>query len=518
MHAGAATNGNQPPDLSRGVAGVLDTAVAADPGREALVARSGRLTYAQLDRRANQAAHGLRALGVVAGDRVGVSLPNDLDVVAAFHGVMRLGAVWLGVNRSLALPEQRFILGDAAARILITDESRAAEHRALVREVDGLERVLVAGAGSEWNELLRTGSPEPVDELIDPHAPAGIAYTSGTTGFPKGVVHSQHNLVLVGAATVRSRGYGTDLRKGDCMALTILNMLTLTTVLVAQAGGTCVVMDRMDAAGIAEWIRRERVTVWNGVPAILQSMTVDPSIRPDELASLREVWSGGGDCPPAVRDAFTAKFGRSPIATYGLTEAPALVTIDPVDGPHVVGGSGRPLPHVDVSIRAGEICVGPVDTGPWAGMYRPMLGYRGREDATREALADGVLHTGDLGSLDADGVLHVRDRLNLMIVRGGSNVYPAEVERVLHEVPGVAACAVLGLPDHRLGERVVAVIEPEPGVTVSADALAAHTRENLARYKVPERFVFVEAFPRNAMGKIERTQLPALFTDPSPTP
>ncbi len=508
------------------IATVLDAAVAAHPAREALVARSGRLTYAELDRRSDQAARALRELGIGPGDRVGVALPNDLDVVVAFHGVMRLGAVWLGVNRSLALPEQRFILDDAGARLLIADGSRADDHRALVGELEPLERVVIADPvdpDAEWATLLR-GQPEDRPAVdIDPFAPAGIAYTSGTTGFPKGVVHSQHNLLLVGAATVSSRGYGPDLRKGDCMPLTILNMLALTTVLVAQAGGTCVVMDRMDAAGIAEWIRAERVTVWNGVPAILHSMTTDPSIRPDDLASLHEVWTGGGDCPAAVRDAFTAKFDRAPRATYGLTEAPALVTIDDPRGPHVAGGSGRPLPHLALSIRdlsgavvaageTGEICVGAVDTGPWAGRYRPMLGYRGRDDATSTALAGGVLHTGDIGFLDAEGVLHVRDRLNLMIVRGGSNVYPAEVERVLHEVPGVAACAVLGLPDERLGERVVAVIEPEPGTSVGPDELADHCHANLARYKVPERFAFVDAFPRNAMGKIERTRLPALFT------
>ncbi|MCU1458510.1 MAG: AMP-dependent synthetase and ligase [Actinomycetia bacterium] len=508
------------------VSTVLDPTVATAPDRDAVVARSGRLSYADLDRAGNQAARALFALGVRAGDRVGVTLPNDLDVVVAFHAVMRLGAVWVGVNRSLALPEQRFILDDAGARILLADDQRASEHRALVTELDELERVVIVDPcadGSEWAARLDAQPTDPLDVTVDPFAPAGIAYTSGTTGFPKGVVHSQHNLMLMAAGTVSSRGYGPDLRKGDCMALTILNMQALATVLVAQAGGTCVIMDRMDAVGIAAWIRAERVTVWNGVPAILHSMTTDPSIVPDDLATLLEVWTGGGDCPAAVRDGFTAKFTKSPRATYGLTEAPALVTIDDPVGEHVGGGSGLPLPQVTVSIRdpdgrdlpageTGEICVGPSSRGPWAGLYRPMLGYHGRPDATRDALAGGVLHTGDLGYLDADGVLHVRDRKNLMIVRGGSNVYPAEVERVLHEVPGVAACAVLGLADDRLGERVVAAVEPEPGVSVSTDALTEHCRQSLARYKVPERFVMVEAFTRNAMGKIDRTALPALFT------
>lgn len=493
------------------VARVLDRALALDPGREALVTRSRRLTYGELDRLADRAAHALRALGVATGDRVAATLPNDADVVVAFHGAMRLGAVWVGVNRALAPPERRHLLADSGATVWLVDEPVAVDDLP-VRVVDL----------ASWGAAVAAAPDGPIGVDVDPYAPAGIAYTSGTTGHPKGAVHSQHNLLLPGAALVESRGYGPELRKGDCFPFTILNMAVLTTLLVSQAAGTSIVMDRIDAEGVAEWIRAERVTTWNGPPALLHTLARSDVVAPADLASLDEVWTGGADCPEAIRAAFADRFGLPVLATYGLSEAPTVVAIDDRTGAgHVAGGSGRPLPHLDVRIvgedgsslpagEVGEICVAPADD-----RYRPMLGYWGRPEASAEALADGVLHTGDVGTVDADGVLHVRDRKSLLIIRGGANVYPAEVERVLLARPGVAGAAVLGLPDERLGERVAALVEPAAGVALDVEALRADLLAELARYKVPERIEVVDALPRNAMGKVVRTALPALLDDPA---
>ncbi|MFN8019604.1 MAG: AMP-binding protein [Acidimicrobiales bacterium] len=488
------------------VARVLDRALAADPAKEALVTRSARWSYADLDAAADRAAHALVALGVGPGDRVGASLPNEADVVAAFHGAMRLGAVWVGVNRALAGPEKRYLLADCGATLLLTDDEVGDDlHGIGVRVVDlaTWRAATDAAPASPWS------GPD-----VDPFAPAGIAYTSGTTGHPKGAVHSQYNLLVPGAVLVESRGYGPALRKGDCFPFTILNMAVLTTLLVSQAGGTSIDMDRIDAEGVAEWISTERVTTWNGPPALLHGLATMDAIAPSDLASLDEVWTGGADCPEAIRSAFEAKFGLPVLATYGLSEAPTVVAIDRRDGAdHRAGASGRPLPHLRVRIAdpsgdegSGQICISAADD-----RYRPMLGYWERPEATAEALVDGELRTGDVGFLDDDGFLHVRDRLSLLIIRGGANVYPAEVERVFAEVPGVAASAVLGVPDERLGERVVALVEPAPGVELDLDAVRAHLASQLARYKVPERIVVVDRFPRNAMGKIVRKDLPDLL-------
>jgi acyl-CoA synthetase (AMP-forming)/AMP-acid ligase II len=495
---------------------------AADPAAEALVTRSGRHPYRELDLLADRARDALWALGVRPGDRVAAALPNDTDVVVAFHGAMRVGAVWLGVNRNLAPPEKAYLLADSDASILLCDPATDAELAG-----HAVRRVVVAATG-EWRDAVDGADPcDPPP--VDPHAPAGLAYTSGTTGHPKAAVHSQHNLLLPGAALVASRGYDHRLRKGDCFPLTVLNLQVLTTLLVAQAGGCSVIMDRIDARGVAEWIRREQVNTWNGPPALLHSLVMDDAVTADDLASLEEVWTGGGDCPEALRERFAAKFGPPVLATYGLSEAPSMVTIDDRAGGHRPGASGRPLPHLEVTVRdagghplaageTGEVCVGPTATGPWAGEYRPMLGYLGRPDATAEALAGGVLHTGDIGFVDEAGHLHVRDRKSLVVIRGGANVYPAEVERVLGQAPGVAGCAVFGVPDERLGERVVAVVEPEAGADVDPDVLAAHCRVELARYKVPEVFTVVDRLPRNAMGKVQRADLPALLSRPAPPP
>jgi acyl-CoA synthetase (AMP-forming)/AMP-acid ligase II len=483
-------------DVPRSVARVLDRALAEDPGREALVTRTRRLTYAELDGLANRAAHALRGLGIEAGDRIAACLPNDADVVVAFHGAMRAGAVWVGVNRVLAPPEQQHLIDDSGAQVLLCEE---AVPELAVRQVPL----------DEWASALGGATEEPVGVEVDPFAPAGLAYTSGTTGRPKGAVHSQHNLLVPGAVLVASRGYGADLRKGDCFPFTVLNMAVLTTLLVSQAGGTSIVMDRIDAEGVAAWIRDERVTTWNGPPALLHSLATMDSVAPEDLASLREVWTGGADCPEAIRAAFEEKFGLPVLATYGLSEAPTVVTIDPVDGRHVAGASGVPLPHLHVRIErgTGEVCV---SAAPGDDRYRLMLGYWNRPEATAEALAGGELHTGDIGFLDDEGHLHLRDRKSLVIIRGGANVYPAEVERVLLEAPGVAAGAVFGVPDERLGERVMAVVETDGGAPLDEDAVRAHCLANLARYKVPERFVVVPSLPRNAMGKVVRTELPGL--------
>lgn len=496
------------------VARVLDRALASDPDREALVTRSQRLSYAQLDALADRAAHAFAALGVEPGDRIGASLPNEVDVVAAFHGAMRLGAIWVGVNRALALPEKRYLLADCTATLLLADAADLADATGEVGDL-GCRVVDL----TDWRDAVDAAPATAwTGPDVDRLAPAGIAYTSGTTGHPKGAVHSQHNLLLPGAVLVATRGYGPDLRKGDCFPFTILNMAVLTTLLVSQAGGTSVVMDRMDAAGVAEWIRTERITTWNGPPALLHSLATLDAIAPADLGTLDEVWTGGADCPEAIRAAFEAKFGQPVLATYGLSEAPTVVAIDERSGVgHRAGASGPSLPHLAVRIadgsgasvptgESGQICLGPADD-----RYRPMLGYWERPDATAETLVDGELRTGDIGYLDADGYLFVQDRLSLVIIRGGANVYPAEVERVFAEIPGVAASAVVGIADERLGERVAALVEPEPGATLDLDAVRAHLAANLAKYKVPEQITVVERFPRNAMGKISRKDLTGLL-------
>ncbi len=494
-----------------GVFDLLDGPKVQRPGAAAIVTRQGETSFEALDALADKACGALYGLGLRPGDRVAASLPNDLDILVCFHGAMRLGAIWVGVNRALAPPEKAYILTDSQSTIMLADQVVADEMTGrLTSDVRVTDTV-------SWRQAMDASAGRPPVPTPDPTDPAGIAYTSGTTGRPKGAVHSQAGLILPGRATVTRRGWDEDLRKGDSLPLTILNMMVLTTLLTAQAGGVAVVMDKGDVASIVEWIRRERVTVWNGPPAQLHTMVNDQSIQHEDLVSLTEVWVGGGDCPDRLRDAFEERFGIRVTRTYGLTEAPALVSLDDLTGERPEGASGRPLDHVSVSTLDDELVLSPVEQGPWAGAYRPMLGYWNKPAESESALANGLLHTGDLGSITPSGHLRVVGRKSQVIIRGGANVYPAEVERVLIEAPGVGACAVVGVPDDRLGERVGAAIETLPGVAVDRAAIEAYCRDQLAAYKVPERFVFLERLPRNQMGKVPSGEIRRLLSERSVT-
>lgn len=484
-----------------GVFDVLEPALGRDRHRQAVVTRSGPVSYGELDALADRAAGALASLGVRPGDRLGVSLANDLPIVVAFHGAMRLGAVWVGINQALAPPEKAHILADCAASVVLTDPAG-------VSALSGLTAARLVGPG-EWDQALAGSRGRPDGPAPDPGAPAAIAYTSGTTGLPKGAVHCQAGMILPGAAAVARRGWGPGLRKGDSLPLTILNMVALTTLLTAQAGGTAVIIDRSDTNSVVEWIRRERVTVWNGPPAQLWTLVRDTTVDPADLASLEEVWVGGGDCPDRLRRDFEDRFGVPVVRTYGLTEAPALVALDDRLGPRPDGTSGRPLDHIEVRTLDGEIVLAPRADGPWAGAYRPALGYW---NGPGDGPAGSTLHTGDLGELEPSGHLRVRGRRSTVIIRGGANVYPAEVERVLVDAPGVAACAVVGVPDDRLGERVGAAIEGRPGAGVDVGEVLRYCRERLAAYKVPEQTVVVERLPRNQMGKVPGPEVVRLLT------
>lgn len=507
--------------LPPGIGGVLDRGISEQPGQEALVTADGAMTYAQLDQAVEDAASALASAGLGAGDTVAVSLPNRDAVVVTFHAAMRLGAIWVGINRALAVPEKQYILDDSAAVLILADAAVASE----IDTMKVAPHVITIEPGHQsdsWQSLVEQARGDSYRRHIgDLDDAAGIAYTSGTTGRPKGVVHSQRNLLLPGAVLVQDRGFGPDLRKGDCAALTILNMQVNSTLLVAQAAGTQVVMDRVDPVGIAAWIRDARVNSWFGVPTMLHGLATSADVQPSDLATLEDVWSGGAHVPESIRAAFEKRFDKRVHATYGSTEVPTVVTIESRDNDVSTGSSGRVLPHLLLQIRddagrpvpdgtEGEITIQAREDGPWADAYRPMLGYHHDSASTASTVRDGVLFTSDVGMIDEHGELHVRDRKQSLILRGGANVYPAEVERVLYEFPGIAGASVVGVDDERLGQRVAAAVELIPGAEASQEELVAHCRAQLARYKVPDQWA-IAALPRNAMGKVKRQEVERWF-------
>ncbi len=374
------------------VAHVLELALRERPDAEALVGRFARYSYRDLDDAAARAAAALARLGVGPGDRVAATLPNHPDIVVACLGAMRLGGIWLGINRALAPPEKAYLLGDAEPRVTLADPAMADQLRDL-----GSGRLVTVDpedGASEWATLLGEVAPDdaPVVE-VDPHAPAAIAYTGGTTGFPKGVVHSQHNLVLVGAVHAAMGDHGPDARFGVVLPLTILNVMALTPLKAFQMGASCVTMDRVDPVGVAEWVRTERVTSFGAVPAIVHGLLTHPDVHEDDLETLTRPEVGGADCPEEFRALYRARFGTEVALGYGMTEAPTAVTLERPEGPNLPGGAGVALPHVRITVRdeeggelgvdeIGEVCVEAATEGPWAGVYTPMLGYWKQPEAS----------------------------------------------------------------------------------------------------------------------------------------
>jgi len=511
--------GNGPQNVAEILAGPL----ARCPDRVALVGRHARYTYRELDDAVARAAGALAALGIGRGDRVAACTPNHPDIVIAYLATMRLGAIWVGIARALAAVEKAALLRDAGASVFIGDRAACAQIQA--NPVATLRHTLVSEAGDascSWACAVAAAKTDAAARVeIDPYAPAAIAYTSGTTGFPKGAVHSQHNLLLPGAVAAATGAYPNGQVQGVLLPLTVLNLMVLVPTLVFQIDGTCVCIDRVDALGIAEWVRTERVAHFAAVPAIYHDLLTHPEVRGEDLASLATPEVGGAECPPSFLRLYRERFGKNVAIGYGMTEAPTAVTRSLGDREPEPGLIGQPLPQIAIDLidedgrrvadgEVGEICVAAAHDGAFAGVYTPMLGYWDKPDETARALRGGMLHTGDLGMRDpASGQLYIRGRRGDLILRGGANVYPAEIERVLHGDPRVAACAVLGIPDERLGERVIAAVQLADGADVAEDELKEICAANLARYKIPERFHFVASIPRNSMGKIVKRELRA---------
>jgi long-chain acyl-CoA synthetase len=503
-----------PPPVGPGtVAEVLDAVLATDPDRLALVDDKTAMSYADLDAAVNRFAWVLREEGLRSGDRIAVRLPNCAEIVVSFLAAMRLGLVWVGVNRALAPPEWAFLLSDSGASLLLGEPSESPGADLPVLPIDG-----------EFSRRMAAAPADRPGTAVDPYAPAAIAYTSGTTGTPKGAVHSQHNMVLPAANALSVGSVAAGSRQGVVLPLTILNLQILGPVTTFACGATCVPLGRIDVLGLVDGVRRHRVERLSVPPTTAYDLLTHPAVRQQDVATLTQLGVGGAGAPDGLNQRYRERFGRLFVTSYGLTEAPTAVTIDERD-PRPDGSAGFALGHLAVDLLAadhsavppgsdGEIVVGPRREGQFAGVYSPMLGYWNLPAATRQALTpDGWLRTGDLGRIGRDGALYVVGRRNDLIVRGGANVYPAEVELALMAHPDVAEAAVVGRPHPRLGETVVAAVRPREGAELTAEALRRFCADRIARYKVPADIRLVTELPRNAMGKVLKKAVRASFAE-----
>ncbi|MBV9842145.1 MAG: acyl--CoA ligase [Sphingomonadaceae bacterium] len=514
-----------PPPLD--LLALLDDAFARHGAGEAIVGRFRRLSFAGLDAEADAAAAAMRAAGMRPGDRVAACLPNHPEIVVAFLAAMRIGAVWLGINRALAPAEKLHILRDSGASLLIAEPAAAAELASARGDLPNLRYIAEVDPerGDAWQERVdqHRGAPRLIF-APDPLAPAVLAYTSGTTGRAKAVVHSQHNIALAVAARL-TRPWSLTARHGVCTPMTIVNLMIVGPLASLASGGATICVDSTYAPELAEWVERESIRSLSAAAAIFHDLMTRPDIRPEQVRSVQSISMGSAHVPEDFRAVFERRFGDQVSYAYGLTEAPTVVASTTPGEPFAPGSVGRPLPHLRLAILSpegtplppgedGEIGLAAAVDGPWRGAWRPMLGYWNDPESSAAALAGGWLHTGDLGRLDANGDLFITGRLKDMINRGGSNVYPAEIERVIQEDDEVLYCAVTGKPDARLGETVAAFIQPvdrDVDRVKLADQLRNRCGAALARYKVPTDWLFVDEMPRNDMKKIVKAQLKASY-------
>lgn len=475
-----------------------------------------RLTYRALNERADRLASVLRLrFGLQKGDRVAIVAHNGAEHLELFFATGKLGAVLVPVNWRLAAEEVKYILADCAPRAVFFGPEFEGLVRGILPEL-ACEFVVPLAGGSmltAYEDLIALGGgqvPEPAEiSLEDPHL---ILYTSGTTGRPKGAILT-HGSITWNAINTQ---VGWDLHQDD-VTLTHtpffhtggLNVLTSPLL---HRGGTVVLMRSFDAARSLELIERERCSVIFAVPTIFQLMHEAPSFATTDLGSVRFFITGGAPCPPSLIEAY-ARRGVVFKQGYGLTEAgPNCFTLDARDAVRKAGTVGFPNFHQDVRVvdefdrdvapgEIGELLI----RGPhvFAGYWRNPL-------ATAAALKGGWLHTGDLVRVDEEGYYQIVDRKKDMFISGGENVYPAELERVLHAHPAIHEAAVIGVPDAKWGEVGCAFVALRPEHVLSEAEVLAYLREHLARFKVPKSVQFLDQLPRNATGKLQKPMLRAL--------
>jgi long-chain acyl-CoA synthetase len=466
------------------------------------------LTNVDQQRAAARVANALRHLGVAPGDRVLVLLPNCPQVLQAYAGILKAGAVIVPVVFLLSADEVRHILDDSGAKVVITSPELAAKTEGWTGDV-----VLVGGdgAGRAWDDWL-AGEREECEtvERADEDL-AVILYTSGTTGRPKGVALSHGNL----ASNARSAASLSELDREQwtLAVLPLSHSYGLTLMNAGHLLGTKSVLLRWFTPDLVlDTIQTFRVQSMAGVPTMYVYLLNYPDAGRYDTSSMRSWGSGAAPLPVEIVEPFEKKFGGRMLEGYGLTEASPVVSAHRLSGVRKLGSVGTPIPGVEVAILDEEDRALPVNEVGEIGVRGPnvMLGYYRLPDETQKTLRNGWLHTGDVGRLDEDGFLWIVERKKDLIIRGGFNIYPREVEEVLYAHPAIAEAAVVGVRDALMGEEVCAFVALKSGATADAASIIGFCQERLAKYKTPREVRFLPALPKNPVGKILRKELRTL--------
>ncbi|MFD5919976.1 AMP-binding protein [Kitasatospora sp. NPDC058201] len=516
------------PLLDHTIGAALDLAVRAFPEREALVDVPGgrRWTYRELSAEVDRVALGLVGLGVTAGDRVGIWAPNCAEWVFVQYATARIGAVLVTVNPGYRVHEVEYVLRQSGIRTVVAaPRFKTSDYAAMLAEAGPrcpeLRDVLLIGS-ADWDELSAAGGRgdrarlSAIGAELGPHDPINIQYTSGTTGFPKGATLSHHNILNNGYFVGEACGYSEADR--ICVPVPFYHCFGMVMAnLAALSHGSCVVIPApaFDAAATLRAVAAERCTSLYGVPTMFIAELGEPGFDDHDLSSLRTGIMAGSPCPTEVMKQVVDRMGMRDVSIcYGMTETSPVSTQTRAEDPleRRVSTVGRVGPHLEVKVvdpdtgttvlrgTPGELCT----RG-----YSVMLGYWEEPDRTAEAIdADGWMHTGDLAAMDEEGYLTVTGRLKDMVIRGGENIYPREVEEFLHTHPDILDVQVIGVPDARYGEELMAWVRPRPGAPeLTAEVLREYCADRIAHYKVPRYVHLVDEFPMTVTGKVRKVEM-----------
>jgi long-chain acyl-CoA synthetase len=492
--------------MSRNLAENLTKTAQSHPDRPALKLDDAVLNYAGLDHASARVAALLKARGIRPGDRVGIMLPNVPYFPIAYYGVLRAGAVVVPMNVLLKAREVAFYLGDSGAKLLL------AWH--------GFAEAAEGGAHEAGTELLLV-EPGEIEGVIAQHEPdeeiverdgsdtAVILYTSGTTGKPKGAELTHDNL----DSNSRVSASLHDISDEDVIlgALPLFHSFGQTCSLNAaiRAGACLTLLPRFESAKALEIFGRDGVTVFMGVPTMYGALLHDPCRESADLSTLRACVSGGASLPVELMRSFEEAFDCIILEGYGLSETSPVASFNHPDRERKPGSIGTPIEGVEMKVvndEGEEVPTGEVGEIVIRG-DNVMKGYWNRPDSTDEVMRGGWFHSGDMARQDEDGYFFIVDRKKDLIIRGGYNVYPREIEEVLYEHPAVREAAVVAVPHDELGEEVGAAVALKPGEDVDADTLRDFVKDHVAAYKYPRRIWFVEELPKGPTGKILKREI-----------
>jgi long-chain acyl-CoA synthetase len=476
------------------------------------------VSYRRLDEITSQVAHLLSKLGVKRGDSIALLLPNVPEFVFAYFGAMRMGVAAGPVNTGLKGPEIGYILDNSEAKVLFTQEKFLDEVDRVRGGLKHLKHVVVVGTPAPegtldfYREIFAQPSTRP-DVVVEPEDLAEIIYTSGTTGNPKGVMLTHRNMLADARYITDWFGFGPKWRMNCVLPLFHVNAEVVTTITPLWFGGSVVLTQRFSPAQFWKTIERYRIGVISVVPTILSILLARRQTEgPNDVSSVRFIICGAAPLPEEVQLSFEKAFGIPVYEGYGLSETTCYSSFNPPDlAKRKVGSIGvavgnemcilddenRPVPDGEM----GEICIRGDNVMP---------GYFKMPEATGKAFEGGWFHSGDLGVRDADGFYFIRDRKKDMIIRGGENIYPREIDEVLYKHPKVRDAATIGVPHPTYGEDVKSFVVVKDGERLSADDVIRWCRDHLADYKCPKAVAFVDEIPKGPSGKLLRRALRAL--------